>query len=104
MYAYYGCARVCASGKNDIVTQVKEFKRALPIPKILPTPGSFQGAQFEFNELLMKLAKEEVAKYHIRTNFRGTYILRMQINQHFYDFIFEDYWLNIYASKMIFKY
>ena len=59
----YGCPRVYIiylNSKNDIVTQVKEFKQALPIPKILPTPGSFQGAQFEFDELLMKLAKEEV--------------------------------------------
>ena len=47
----HACTSFYLNSKNDIVTQVKEFKQALPIPKILPTPGSFQGAQFEFDEL-----------------------------------------------------
>ena len=50
MYIYiYSYACVCVYlNSTNVIMQVKEFKQALPIPKILPTPGSFQGAQFEF--------------------------------------------------------
>ena len=47
-----------------IIIQVKRFRKELHVPTILPTPGTFQGAQFDFSELSMKLAKEEV---HIDT-------------------------------------
>ena len=43
--------------------QVKRFNQELPIPTILPSPGAFQGAQFNFDELLTKLAKEEIYTY-----------------------------------------
>lgn len=40
--------------------QVKGFRNDLPVPAIKKTPGDFEGAQFDFNEVLKLKAEEEV--------------------------------------------
>ena len=43
-----------------IYMQVGDFKRHMKIPEIKKTPGDFDGAQFDFEELLHLVATEEV--------------------------------------------
>jgi len=40
---------------------VKEYKQAIDVPKVTKTPGTFDGAQYRFVDLLKEKAEMEVS-------------------------------------------
>jgi len=44
--------------------QIKRFKKSIKIPDIMKTPGTFDGAQFNFRNILEIMAKKEVQYTH----------------------------------------
>ncbi|XP_065895016.1 uncharacterized protein [Dysidea avara] len=45
------------------VYKIKQYRADLPIPQIKKTPGEFEGAQFDFKDLLEIRLEEEVMRY-----------------------------------------
>ena len=41
--------------------QLKRFKKSIEVPNIMKTPGPYDGAQFDFKDILIKFAKLEVS-------------------------------------------
>ena len=50
-----------ASLLHKLYKQVKEYRKELDLPKIVKTPGTFDGAQYSFLDLLKEKVEKEVA-------------------------------------------